>query len=158
MADTTLLEPPAPTHPLEAHRAALAALSDELAVAAHEPGTGVLEPLHRDRVVPVVGGLVADAGVHRRPVWSYVGSARQPADAPPLGQRIGRTDDHLAGDAPVVGTLAAHQPLVDPDHVEPGPRQVARHGLASGTEPDHHHVALVRHVLIKAPVRRPRPS
>ena len=36
--------------------------------AADERRAGVLEPLHRDRVVPVVGGLVADPRRDRRPV------------------------------------------------------------------------------------------
>jgi sarcosine oxidase subunit gamma len=46
MADATLvlLEPPAPTHPLEAHRTALAALSDELAAAGFDLAIE-LEPL-----------------------------------------------------------------------------------------------------------------
>ena len=113
----------------------------EPAVAADEPGARVLEPLDRDGVVPVVGGLVADPGVHGRPVGAYVGRAGQPVDPTPLGQRVGRADDHLARDAAVVRALAAHQPFVDPDHVEPRPGQLARRRLAARAEPDHHHVA-----------------
>ena len=91
----------------------------EPGVATDEPGSGVLEPLHRDGVVPVVGGLVADARVHRRPVGADLGAARQVVDASALGEGVGCADDHLAGDAPVVGTLATDQPLVDRDDVEP---------------------------------------
>ena len=110
------------------------------AVAPHEPGPRVLEPLDGDRVVPVVGGLVADAGMHRSPVGADVRRAGQPVDPAPLRQRVGRPDDHLAGDAAEVGALPTHQPLVHPDHREPGPGQRRRRRLATRTEADHHHV------------------
>ena len=53
------------------------------AVAAHEADAGVLEPLHRDRVVPVVGGLVADPV--RAPAPSRGG--RRPSPASPSIRR-----------------------------------------------------------------------
>ena len=68
-----------------------------------------------------------------------------PVDPPPVGQQVGGPDDHLARDAAEVGTLAAHQPLVDPDHLEAGLGQLGRRRLTTGAEPDHHHVARVRH-------------
>ena len=129
--DASYVSPPTSTTPGPVSRA----------VAAHEADAGVLEPLHRDRVVPVVGGLVADAGVHRSPVGAHVGRAGQPVDPTALGQRVGRADDHLAGDAAEVGALPTHQPLVHPDHREPGLGQLRRRRLATRAETDHHHVA-----------------
>ena len=79
----------------------------------------------RDGVVPVVGGLVADPGVHRRPVGATSALPASVGDASRLGERVGGADDHLAGDAAEVGALATDQPLVDPDHVEAGLRQLA---------------------------------
>ncbi len=44
---------------------------DEGAAAAHEGGAALLQPLHGDLVVPVVGGLVADPSGDRTPVGGH---------------------------------------------------------------------------------------
>ena len=67
--------------------------------------------------------------------------AGEVADPAGLGQGVRGPDDHLAGDAAVVGALTAHEPLVDPDDVETRLRQLGRRRLTTGSEADHHHVA-----------------
>ena len=75
----------------------------------------------------------------------------RPSIRRPSASSVGGADDHLAGDAAVVGALATHQPLVDPDHVEPGLRQLGRRRLATRAEPDHHHVARFAMTASQAP-------
>ena len=54
------------------------ARSDEPAVPAHERRPRLLEPVHGDLVVPVVGGLVADPVRDLAPVGAYVGLPGEP--------------------------------------------------------------------------------
>ena len=72
---------------------------DEPPVPAHEPDPGLLEALDGDRVVPVVGGLVADPGVHHAPVGGDLGGAGEGADPAGVGEQVRGPDHHLRGDA-----------------------------------------------------------
>ena len=120
------------------------ALADQPPVAPDEPRSCRLQPLDRDLVVPVVGGLVADPGRDRAPGGTDVGVAGQVVDAPRLRQGVGRPDHHLRGDAAVVGALAPDQPPIHPHHGQAAPRQGGGQRLPARTQPHHHHVDLVR--------------
>ena len=109
---------------------------DEPAVAPHEAHAGLLEALDGDRVVPVVGGLVADPGVHDAPVGGDLGGAGQGADPAGVGEQVRGPDRHLRGDAAPVGALAADQALVDADDVQAGLRGLGGEVLATGPEAD----------------------
>ena len=112
----------------------------EHAPAAHEAGAAVLEPLDRDGVVPVVGGLVTDPLGHRGPVGLDLRGAAEVGDPARVGDHVRGRDHHLRRHAAVVGALAADQPVLDPDDVEPGASQLDGDVLAAGSEPEHDHV------------------
>ncbi len=112
-------------------------------VSAHEGHTRLDEPVDRDLVVPAGGGLVADPGVHRRPVGLDGAGPGEVGDPAGLGDHPCGTDDHLAGDAAVVRALAADEVPVHPDHVEPGLRELRRRRLSSRAQSHHDNVDLV---------------
>src|SRR6266702_4209142 len=103
------------------------------------------EPVHGHLVVPGVGRLVPDPGCDRRPVRGDPGGTGHARDPPRLGQQAGRPDHHLRRNAAPVRALPAHQPGLDPCHVQARLRQPARRVLPAGPHPDHHHVRLFIH-------------
>ena len=114
----------------------------EHAPAAHEAGAAVLEPLDRDGVVPVVGGLVTDPLGHRCPVGLDPRGAAEVGDLARVGDHVRGRDHHLRRHAAVVGALPADQPVLDPDDVEPGASELDGDVLAARSEPEHDDVAL----------------
>jgi hypothetical protein len=114
--------------------------TDHAAHAPHEPAALALEALDGDGVVPVVGGVVADALGDEGPVGLDGGVAGQARHPPRLGQQVGGPHHHLRRHAPPVGALAAEELPVDADHVEPGLGQRAGHVLAAGAHAHHDHV------------------
>ncbi len=125
-------------------------------MATNERGAGGGDPVGRDGVVPVVGGLVADALGDDREVGSDRRAARQLGDAPRLGEQVAGADEHLGRDAAPVGTLAADQLGLDRDHGEPGLGEPRDERLSSGPETDNDDVTLVStHAPILWHARRP---
>ena len=72
-------------------------------------------------------------------------------EPPSVGTRLasasasGRADHHLRGDAPVVGTLTAHQVLLHAQHGEAGLRELSRDVLPSRAETDDGNVDALAH-------------
>jgi hypothetical protein len=112
----------------------------EAGVAPHEAHPGLLEALDGDRVLPVVGGLVADAGVHEPPVRPHLGGAGQRSHPAGVGEQVGGADRHLRRDAAPVRALAADEALVDADDGETGLRGLGGQVLTAGAEADHDEV------------------
>ena len=104
------------------------------AAAAVETGTAVLETLDRDRVVPVVGGLVAHSAGDLGPVGLDRRGAAEVGDLARVGDHVGRRDHHLRGHAAVVRALAADQAVLDADDVQAGAGQLDGDVLTSGAE------------------------
>jgi hypothetical protein len=75
------------------------ARSGQAAPAADEPAALAHQPLHRDLVVPVVGGLVPDPRRHRRPARRHPDLARHPRDPARLGEQVRRPDNRASGAA-----------------------------------------------------------
>ena len=116
----------------------------ESRLAVQHRGAGLLQPLDRGRVVPVVGAA-GDPGGHRGPVGVDVAVPRDARGLQGGGDRRGAAQHDLAGDAAVERALAADEVLVDREDPQPGPRQLDARELAAGPEPDHDHVVGVCH-------------
>ncbi len=99
--------PPGPEH-VPAHRD-LARRGDP-AVPAEQGAALAGEPVHRDLVVPVVGGFLPDPPGDRGPVRVDLRAPGQAGDPASLGQQVRRADHHLGRDAAPVGALPADQP------------------------------------------------
>ena len=109
----------------------------EAGVAADEPRAAVLEPLDGDRVVPVVGGLLAHPPGDLGPVGLDLRGAGEVGHPAHVGDDPRGGDHHLRRHAAVVGALAADQAVLDADHVEPGPAELDGDVLATGAEAHH---------------------
>ena len=121
-----------------------AARAVEPAPAAYEAPALGDEAVHRHRVVPVVGGLGADALGHRRPIGIDGRRPGHARHASRLGQQVGGPDHHLGRDAAPVGTLPAEESPRCRRPTRPG--QSSGHLLAAGAHPEDHHVHLFGHV------------
>ena len=104
------------------------------AAAAMETGSAVLEALDRDRVVPVVGGLVAHPAGDLGPVGLHRRGPTEVGDLARGGDHVGRRDHHLRGHAAVVRALAADEAVLDADDVQTGAGQLDGDVLTPGTE------------------------
>jgi hypothetical protein len=104
------------------------------ALATHERGTLADQSIDGDGVVPVVGGLVADAIGDERVVRRHRCRTGHAVDAPGFGQQVGATDDHLRRDAAVVRALAADEMALDADDTETLLSQRASHCLPTGAK------------------------
>lgn len=104
-----------------------------------------LEALHRHPVVPVVGGLVADAGGHRTPIGRDLSGAGHPRDPSSLGQQVSGPQHHLGGYAAPVGALAPDQAGLHAHHVHPRLGESTRYLLAPGSHPEDDHVGSLVH-------------
>ena len=111
--------------------------ADEVTALAHEA-------IHCDRVVPGIGGLVADAPGHERPVGRDHGGAGHAGDAPPLRQEVSGAHHHFGGDAAPVGALTADELGLDTDNVEARLSQFLRDLLTARAQPDDDGVGLHR--------------
>ncbi len=89
-------------------------------LAADEPSAALLEPLHRDGVVPVVSGVGPDPPGHRGIVGVHLRLAGELVNPPGLGERLGRPDHHLAGNATPVRAFPTDQLPLHPQHGQPG--------------------------------------
>ena len=134
-----------------ARRAELAPAGDDGAAAGHggatadEPAALAGEPLNRDRVVPVVSGLLPDPPGHDRPVRLNAGVSRQLADPSRLGEGVRRPDDHLARNASPVRAFPADQGRLDAHHIQARVGEASGDELPAHTEPDHDHVGINSH-------------
>ena len=116
------------------------------APAPHEPAALLLEALDRHRVVPVVGGLVADATGHRGPVGGHgrrPGHRRAPARPRPGGRRPGSSS--WRGRTPSRGTRHPPARRRCPPRRD-RPRPALGHVLAPRPHPDHDHLGLFGHL------------
>ena len=104
------------------------------AAAAMETGAAVLEALDRDRVVPVVGGLVAHPAGDLGPVGLDRRGPTEVGDLARGGDHVGRRDHHLRGHAAVVRALAADEAVLDADDVQAGAGQLDGDVLTPGPE------------------------
>ena len=112
----------------------------------HQPAALSLEPVDGHRVVPVVGGLLADAAGHRGPCRLHGGGAGHAGHPSGLGQQVGGTDHHLGGHTPPVRTFTADQLGVHPHHVQTGLGQPTGCILAAGAHAHHDHISMLGHL------------
>ena len=117
----------------------------EPAAAPHEPAALAGEPVHRHRVVPGVGGLLADPLRHRRPVRagpapSPASSSTRRASASAFAARI----IILLGTQPQYGHSPPTRSRSIADHAQAGLGEPPGHLLAADAEPDHDHVHQLR--------------
>jgi hypothetical protein len=127
------------------------ALPGQSAVATQQPGAGRGQTVGGNGVVPVGGGLLADAARHGGEVRGHLGMTGQPVDPSGFGQRVRSSDEHLRRDAAPVGTLTSDQLCLDGHHVEAGLRQPRGQRLTSGPQAHDDDIALAHAAIMRYP-------
>src|SRR5262249_40575724 len=131
---------PAARPPPRPARAARPRGSRALAGGPAAPPGLALDPRAGGGGAPRVGGLVADARRHRGPGRTRRRRAGEVGNTAGFGERVRRARHHLRGNASPVGALAADEPGLDADDVEPGVGQLVGELPPAPPHPQHPHV------------------
>jgi hypothetical protein len=95
------------------------------------------EPVDRDLVVPVGGGLITYPVGDRAPIRAHIRTPGQPRKTQCLGQRITGADHHLGRDTGEIWALATDQAFFYTGDIQSGTCQALCHGLTADTHSEH---------------------